>query len=152
VLLGESHQAQALTGDVASMATADDERFRVVAELIQARDARMQQRPEEALEQVDRTVKTHQLEALPLRVQSDVAAERGILRLEMGDATGAKRELERCGELLIRAQVAPSIPVTTCLVGAARLQLQHGRFAEAEQTLMPLAAAWAQVNPEGSGR
>ncbi len=112
VLLGRSPEARTLTAEAASMATAHEERLRVIAELIAARDARMQQRLSEALEQVDRTVKTHSLEALPLSVQSDVAAELGTLRLEMGDAPGAKPEIDRCRELLIRGQIAPSIPVT----------------------------------------
>ena len=46
--------------------------------------------------------------------------------------------------------MAPAIPGTTCVVGTARLQLREGQFAEAEETLLPLAASWEKVNPEGA--
>ncbi len=65
---------------------------------------------------------------------------------------GAEKELGRCRELFVRAQVEPSIVVNTCLVGAARLELRAGRFTEAEKLLLPLAASWEHVNPEGPGR
>jgi hypothetical protein len=48
--------------------------------------------------------------------------------------------------------VIPSIPVTICLVGGARLALHAGHPKEAQELLIPLAASWEHVNPEGPGR
>ena len=83
---------------------------------------------------------------------SEVAAELGTVRLELGDVAGAQEQLRRCHELLVGAQIEPSIPVTTCLVGSARVQLKAGHLAEAEELLVPLAASWEHVNPDGPGR
>ena len=57
-------------------------------------------------------------------VRSELAAELGTLRLELGDVAGAEEELRRCHELLVGAQIEPSIAVTTCLVGSARIRAE----------------------------
>jgi hypothetical protein len=124
----------------------------VQAELTRAFDARMQLHHSEALERLERTVREHRLEKMLARTQADVSAELGAVRLELGDLAAAEEELARCRVLFTRAQVEVSIPVTPCLVGAARLELRAGRPAEAERLLMPLAASWERVNPDGPGR
>jgi hypothetical protein len=48
-----------------------------------------------------------------------------------------------------QGQVVPSIPVTAWRGTAL---LSEAQFAEAEETLLPLAASWEKVNPEGAGR
>ena len=151
-LLGRSAEAQALAAEAESMATPGEEYLRVQAELASALDARLQLRLAEALERLERTVREHRLETLPLRIQSDVAAQLGTVRLELGDLESAEKELRRCQDLSLRAQIEPSILVGTCLVGAARLDLDAGRFADAEQLLVPLGASWERVNPDGFGR
>jgi hypothetical protein len=50
------------------------------------------------------------------------------------------------------SQVEPSIPVTPCLVGAARLDLRAGSYAEAEQLLLRVATSWEHVSPDDPGR
>ena len=134
------------------MATPEEERFQFQAALIEARDARLQLRPRPGLERLERTLQERRLELVPLRIQYDVVAELGALRLEVGDQPGAEREFIRCRELMSRGQMEPSIPASTCVVGAARVHLQAGRFAEAEQVLLPVAVSWEHVNPLGSGR
>jgi serine/threonine-protein kinase len=151
-LLGRSAEAQALVAEAQSMATSTEESLRVQAELVAALDERLQLRLSDALARLERTVREHSLETLPLKVQSDVAAELGTVRLELGDPAGAEKELVRCQELFQRAQVEPSIPVSACLLGAARLDLRQGRFAEAEQLMLPLATSWERVNPDSPGR
>jgi tetratricopeptide (TPR) repeat protein len=151
-LLGKSREAQALVAEAVSMTNPADEALRVQAELVAALDARLQLHLSEARALLERTVGGHTLETLPPKVQSDVAAELGTVRLELGDPAGAEKELVRCQELFRRAQVEPSIPVSTCLVGAARLDLRQGRFTEAEEVLAPVAAAWERVNPDSPHR
>jgi len=151
-LLGKSAEAQALVTEADSMANPSEEDLRVEAELVAALDARLQLHLSKALARLERTMHEHTLETLPPKVQSDVAAELGTVRLELGDLSASEKELVRCRELFTRAQVEPSIPVSTCLVGAARLDLRQGRFAEAEQLLIPLATSWGRLNPDSPRR
>ena len=151
-LVGESAGAQALVARVVSMATPAEESVRAQAELIGALDARLQLRLSDALGRLERMAQEHRLDTLPSKLQSDIAAESGTVRLELGDLGAAERDLGRCRELLTRAQVEPSIQVTACLVGAARVHLHAGRSAEAERLLLPLAESWEHVNPDGPGR
>jgi len=134
------------------MATPAEESVRAQAELIGALDARLQLRLSDALGRLERMAHEHRLDTLPSKLQSDIAAESGTVRLELGDLGAAERDLGRCRELLTRAQVEPSIQVTPCLVGAARVHLHAGRSAEAERLLLPLAESWEHVNPDGPGR
>jgi eukaryotic-like serine/threonine-protein kinase len=151
-LLGRSAEVRLLVADVESKTSPKEVRARSLAEVVSALDARLQLRLPEALERLEGIVNGPKLAALPRRAQAEVAAELGTVRLDLGDLSGAEQELERCREVFVGVQMGPSIPMTTCLVGAARLRLGKGRFAEAEEILLPLAAAWEQVNPEGSGR
>ncbi len=151
-LVGDSAGAQALAREAESMASPSEEAARVEAAVVAALDDRLQLRFPTALERIERTVREHKLESLPRRIQAGVAAELGTVRLELGDLSGAETEFLRCRELFVQAQVEPSIQVTPCLVGAARVQLHAGRFVEAERLLLPLAASWEEVNPDGPGR
>ncbi|MGZ6069905.1 MAG: protein kinase domain-containing protein, partial [Myxococcaceae bacterium] len=151
-LAGQSARAQTLAAEAESMATPGEESTRVQAELTRAFDARLQLHHSEALERLEQTLREHRIEKMSTKIQAEVAAELGMVRLELGDLAAAEEELARCGELFTRAQVEISIPMTPCLVGAARLQLRAGRPAEAERLLVPLAASWEQVNPDGPGR
>jgi hypothetical protein len=151
-LAGQSERAQALAAEAEAMATPREETNRVQAELTRAFDARMQLRHSEALARLERTLREHRLEKMSARIQGEVAAELGTVRLELGDLAAAEEELARCRALFTRAQVEVSIPVTPCLVGTARLQLRAGHPAEAERLLLPLSASWERVNPDGPGR
>jgi hypothetical protein len=112
----------------------------------------MQLRFAEALDRLQRTAREHRIETLPLRLQSEVAAQLGTVQLELGDLTSAQKELARCRELFERAQIQPSILVRTCVEGGARLHLRAHRFAEAEELLGPLLLSWERVNPRSPGR
>ncbi|MGZ3444443.1 MAG: hypothetical protein ACXWLG_02105, partial [Myxococcaceae bacterium] len=150
-LLGRSAEVTALVSEAESMARPTEEPTRVEAELVAALDARLQLRFAEALERLQRTMDQHRIDALPLKLQSDVAAQLGTVRLELGDLVSAEKDLLRCRELFQRAQVQPSIVVRTCLEGGARLDLRAHRFVEAQQLLLPLLASWERVNPEAPG-
>src|SRR5262249_60114889 len=86
------------------------------------------------------------------KVHSDVAAQLGMVQLELGNLPSAEKELARCRELYVRAQVLPSVVVRKCIVGGARLSLRSRRFAEAEELLRPLVVSWERVNPGSPGR
>jgi len=151
-LLGRSADVKRLVVEAQSMARPVEEATRVQAELVAALDAQLQLRFGEALERLQRTLSQHRVDQLPLKLQSDVAAQLGTVHLELGDLESAERELVRCRELFAQAQVRPSIFVRACLEGGARLHLRSGRFAEAEELLRPLVASWERVNPGAPGR
>jgi serine/threonine-protein kinase len=151
-LRGKSTEARAQVTEVEARATPADEAVRVQAELVRVLDARLQLRQAEALELIEQTVQRHKLELLPAKTQSDVAAALGTARLDLGNTSAAQPALARCQELLVRAQVEPSIVATECFLGSARLELAAGRFAEAERLLRPVAASWEQVNPRAPRR
>ena len=150
-LLGRSAEVKSLVSEAQSMARPAEEPARVEAELVAALDEQLQLRFPEALKLLQRTTSEHRIDALPLKVQSDLAAQLGTVRLELGDLASAEKDLLRCRELFQRAQVQPSIVVRACLEGGARLDLRAHRFVEAEQVLLPLLAAWERVNPEAPG-
>jgi serine/threonine-protein kinase len=151
-LLGRSGEAQALTQKALESCKAGDENWLFQAQVAAALDERLQLRTREALARMERASADPALDGAPLKTRSDVAAELGSNRLELGDFAGAEPEVRRCQELFARGQVTPSIPVTTCLVGAARLALHAGHPKEAEELLVPLATSWERVNPDGPGR
>jgi hypothetical protein len=134
------------------MARPEDEQSRVMGELVLALDAEMNLRWSEALEELQRTARKRELGAVPLKLQSDVASHLGVVQLELGDLEAAEKELGRCPELHVRAQVAASIGVSACIVGAARLELRKGHFAEAEELLRPLVTSWEQASPASPRR
>jgi eukaryotic-like serine/threonine-protein kinase len=87
---------------------------------------------------------------LSLPIRAAVAAELGISYLDAGDDARAEQSLKSCLELLLSAQVTPSVRATDCLIGNARLHLKAGRNAEAEQLMKQLAQDWADVNPNSA--
>src|SRR5262249_10170574 len=137
-LVRRSAEVKSLVTEAESMAGPAEEPSRVEAELMAALDAQMQLRFADALDRLERTRREHQIETLPLKVQSDVAAQLGTVQLDLGDLASAEKEIARCGELFQRAQMQPSIFVRTCVEGGARLHLRAHRFAEAEELLRPL--------------
>jgi serine/threonine-protein kinase len=151
-LQGRSAEAQSLARQVLDGVKSGEESWRIQAEIVAALDDRLQLRPRVALTRMERLAGEEASGALNAKARSDLAAELGRAMLEVGDPRGAEPELRRCREFFARGQVSPSIPVTPCLVGGARLALQSGRPAEAEQLLLPLAASWERVNPDGPGR
>jgi hypothetical protein len=74
------------------------------------------------------------------------------VQLELGDLEAAEKQLVRCRELHVRAQVEPSVAVAACIVGAARLELRKAHFTEAEELLRPLVTSWEQASPTSPGR
>jgi len=151
-LLGDSGRAQSLVAEALSLATPAEYTAQVVAELAGALDDRMQLRLSSARDRLERRARDPRLETVPMRVQADLAAELGMVWLELEDLPAAGRELARCRDLYSRAQVEVSIPMTACMVGNARLDLREGRPSDAEELLLPLAASWERVNREGTGR
>jgi hypothetical protein len=151
-LRGRSEEAQALLKKAVESCGPADGGWRVQAITTAALDDRLQRRTREALVRMEQVAADPAIEGLPVKIQSDVAAELGTDRLELGDFAQAEPDLRRCRELFIRGQVAPSISVNICLVGAARLALHAGRPGEAEELLSPLAASWERLNPDGAAR
>jgi len=134
------------------MAGPGDEPARVAGHLVHALDAEMHLRWPEALQHLKRAAGEHELDAMPLKLQSDVAGRLGVVQLELGDLAAAEKELARCRELHVRAQVEPSVGVSACIVGAARLEVRKGHFAEAEEILRPVVDSWEQASPASPGR
>ncbi len=151
VLRGRSAEARSLAAEVESMAGPTEETLKVWAEMVLAVDAEMQLRWKDALERLERTVRDHALDKLPLRVQSDVAAHLGLVHLELGDLQAAETETVRCRELHLRGQIQTSIPVSACVLGGARLELRKGHAVRAEELLRPLVTAW-EASPASAGR
>lgn len=151
-LLGRSEEAQTLVREARAMATPAEKSASVQAELAAALDWRLQLRASDALQRLEAVVRENPLDGLPERVQSSAAAELGLAQLELGELDAAGKSFALCQEHFARGQIQPSILVSDCLLGAARAQLRTGRFAEAEQLLLPVAASWEHVNPESPRR
>ena len=145
-----SADVKALVAEAQSMARPAEETTRVEAELVAALDAQLQLRFVEALERLQRTLEQHRIEKMPLKLQSDVAAQLGTVRLELGDLASAEKEL--------LAAVSCSRGRRSSLHRRADLPRRDAarparpRPAEAEQLLLPLLASWERVNPEAPGR
>jgi tetratricopeptide (TPR) repeat protein len=82
-----------------------------------------------------------------LALVAGVEAELGLAYLDLGRVERSAEPFARCQSAFRRAQIAPSVRVAGCLLGAARLQLAQGQPAAALRRLEPLLASWQAVNP-----
>jgi eukaryotic-like serine/threonine-protein kinase len=147
----------ALQGDAAAAgreATAAADRagneqpnLRSTAQALVSFNARMQGRPAEAQEALQRALADPQFKTLSLGVQALVASEAGLAWLELGHAARAEQSLLMAQALYARAQVEPGVRMSDTLVGLARVHLRAGRATEAEALLLPLVSAWESANP-----
>lgn len=99
-----------------------------------------------ALEVLEQLGSSDHIEALPFKLQSDIAAIQGLALLTQGDMKAAAEQFKTCELKFKLAQINPSAMVTECLTGAARLALANADPMQAIQILAPLERSWANVN------
>lgn len=106
---------------------------------------RLQGRPAAAVQHTQRAVAAAG-EALP-RAQAAALAEEALAWVDQGDWARGQQALDRCLAQFRRAQVLPSIWMDSALIAESRLHLHKGQAEAARDTLQPLVAAWAAINP-----
>jgi eukaryotic-like serine/threonine-protein kinase len=145
-LQGEFSQAYNFAQETAEKAGEKYPQVSASALWVEALNWQLQAKPDQTLEVLDRLAKVHSLEKLPMPLQSDIAATRGLALLNRGELAAAEKLFTQCRALFTSAQITPSVRVSDCLIGQARVALLQGKAAQAEQALESLVAAWASVN------
>jgi eukaryotic-like serine/threonine-protein kinase len=143
---GEFSQAYNFAQETAEKAGEKYPQVSASALWVEALNWQLQAKPDQTLEVLDRLAKVHSLEKLPMPLQSDIAATRGLALLNRGELAAAEKLFTQCRALFTSAQITASVRVSDCLIGQARVALLQGKAAQAEQVLEPLVAAWASVN------
>jgi serine/threonine protein kinase len=143
------HEQATQTAEAAAQRAGDKRRQqRAEAWLAAAFSARMQGKDSDAIEFAQRVQSDSEAKTFRLNVQAATASELGNAWLNQRDVVQAERVLMQARELYARAQIEPSINMSDCIVGLARIHLHAGRAAEAEAMLVPLEAAWSEINPD----
>ncbi len=144
---GDSEAAARRAAAAADLAGEQHLGQRAGARVVAALNARLQQRPSEALALAKQALAEPKLNEVPLHVQARAHTEAGSAWLELGDFARAEESLRAAHALFTKAQVEPGVGQADVLIGLARVHLRNGRSGEAEALLLPLASAWEGVNP-----
>jgi tetratricopeptide (TPR) repeat protein len=120
------------------------------AQTVQALMARLQGRPRDAAAGAATAWADAARPRLRLTQQAQLAAEGAAALLDLGDPAQAEPLVRQALALLDQAQARPSPASATAWIAQARLHLAAGRAGDAERTLLPLAQAWAETNPDSA--
>ena len=146
-LNGDADAAQRLAETSAERAGDTRRELRAQAWTAAALSARLQSRPAEALAFAKRARADPEQSSFSLAVQAAAAAEAGNAWLDLGDYMLGEPALLQARALFAQGQVEPSVRMADTLIGLARVHLHAGRSEQAEALLLPLADAWAKLNP-----
>lgn len=144
---GNDNEAEALAMDAAQQAGRHDPVGRIDAILVAALNARLQRNPTRVLKHVQALSDVEQAVAMSVAQRSEIAAEKGMSLLDLGQLDEAAKSLTECHQLLGKAQIAISARVSTCVLGFARIQISKKQLVDAHETLAALSANWEKVNP-----
>ena len=147
VLDGRSRDALPVLAEAERLAadTNDDQRFQV--KLARAFTLRESGDADAARQLLAEARRDPRYATQRLALRSGIEAELGLAYLDLAQGEQARAPLERCDELYRQAQIRPSVRVSGCIVGLARVRLAAGQSAAAMSSLQQLASAWESVNP-----
>jgi eukaryotic-like serine/threonine-protein kinase len=148
VLLGRDEEASRHLGELLAREAGRTAVGVIDALLLQALNARLQNRADAALAFARRALEAADQPTSPRTRRADAAAEHGRALLLLGDIEQAGHTLQRAVDTFAAAQVPPSVRSSQAHVGLAQALLAGGLAADAEHMLRPVVANWDEVNPE----
>ena len=147
-LLGRSDEADHAARAVAAHPAAVKTDKLSEAVILQAFNARLQNRPADALRLAHEAVACAAAPGISRLWKAESAAELGRAHLLLGQLPEAETELARAADEFAKAQVPHSVRSSIALVGLAQIHLASGRTGEAEALLGPVVASWQDANPD----